>query len=57
MTLIGPRPPVPSEEKEYKDLQKSPRVQSDKKFAFYGLKTLWRVDKEARELIHKKYKK
>ena len=44
-------------EKEYKDLQKNPRVQTDEKFAFYALKTLRRVDRKAKELILKKYKK
>tara|TARA_Y100000593_G_scaffold49908_1_gene94063 strand:+ start:20639 stop:20818 length:180 start_codon:yes stop_codon:yes gene_type:complete len=41
-------------EKEYADLQKSPRVQTDKKFGFYANLTLKRVDKEVRNYIQSK---
>ena len=43
-------------EKEYTNLQDSPRVQTDKRFAMYALQNLKRVDKEVKSFVQKKYK-
>ena len=42
-------------EEEYGQLQKDPRVQTDKKFGFYGQIVVRRVDKEMKELLKEKY--
>ena len=44
-------------EEEYKHLHKDPRVQTDKKFGFYGGIVVRRVDKEIKILLDKKYPK
>ena len=42
-------------EKEYSELHKQPRIQTDKKFGLYAYLALKRLDSEVKDFINKKY--